>query len=190
MTKSAQRKAARLARKQSKKGKEGPSQSSEPEPAAQQNGIDGLPNGDTSPSGSKAHPVEILESAPEVRGSDVAVNGHVSHPLPDPEPVVPLPVTSSNGPPAVQPAPDHDNILPQTSQNQFVKVLELEKSEIADEPVVEGKLDPDSRAEQATAPVESVKAAKEAESAKKRQSFIERTLWTFVMIGGFLREFN
>lgn len=45
----------------------------------------------------------------------------------------------------------------------------------------------DFHVEEVTAPVEAQNSITDSENAKKRRSFFERTLWTFVMIGGFLR---
>lgn len=208
LTKTAQKKAARLARAQAKEAKKQRNASS----SVNSERSPQITDRDSSPPGSKANPVEIppepevdsqtavqpqqqdasfvLEAAPPPKTAPAFVpspiplapptptpvsNGHAQHASQSTTSARPSTPASQNKPPAFPTSPV-DMAMRRASQSFTVgpvgKKLDAPESPRMPQPLLS----------------DAEKSAQDAENVKKRQSFLVRTLWTLIMIGGFLRK--
>ena len=199
LSKTAQKKAARQARQQSKQGRAKRNTSVSTSPTRSLEATAPQPPPPGSP-GSQSNPVEIPpetesemsavlvdaevpESASPSAADDVdtgsgpGINGHAPHSEHVPLESPPFSASGSSSKPAAFPTSPVDIAMRKASQSLAVSPLSLKAEAIDARP----------KASPATsAPEPDDQEA--AEKTKKRQSFLVRTRWTFIMIGGFLRE--
>ncbi|THH08384.1 hypothetical protein EW145_g2746 [Phellinidium pouzarii] len=190
LTKTAQKKAARLARqhlkqeKRDKRDKSAGSGSEEqtsgrdtPPPGTQRNPVEILPEVESDTSAVFIEKPEEQRSVPAALTtleSEPASNGHISH-TNAPTQSVPIHPSSTIKKPTAFPISPIDLAMRRASRS------------LTDNPLARKPINTEAQAIEPTyVPADPEKSVKEAESVKKRQSFFVRTLWTLIMIAGFL----
>lgn len=127
-----------------------------------------------------AHCVKPAESSPKVSPvvappvADLLVNGTSFEPVLPPVPPDLIPPSFVSGD---QPQPGLVSLVPLPATDDEILVSELVEKH--DKGQAESLVEVSS-------PSTQVVPSRDTEKAKKRQSFITRTLWTFIMIGGFI----
>lgn len=193
ITKAAQKRAARQARQQPKQEKKAKQNASASVSTASSptNVENPLPPG--SP-GSQTNPVEILPET-ESEMSAVLVD---AEPVSEGEPVAPAPAPALNGhapysnapleSPRVQTSPTSSK-PPAFPTSPVDLAMRKASQSLAVNPLSRKTEDIEKRPKEQTQ-TSDLGDKEAAEKTKKRQSFFVRTLWTLIMIGGFLCRFR
>ncbi|KAG6897902.1 hypothetical protein C0992_009386 [Termitomyces sp. T32_za158] len=131
-----------------------------------------------------AHCVKLAESSSKVSSvatppvAELLVNGTSVEPV--------LPAAAAPAPPDLIPPSSASEEQSQPGLVSLTPSPTIDKEILVPEPIDKhGKGQAESLVEVSSPPTQVV-PSQDTEKAKKRQSFITRTLWTFIMIGGFI----